>query len=134
MSARSRSPASASCATRWCARRRRSIPQCPEIPRARAWPGHPRLFSCRFGIHHEDTKSTKDKACHCEEQSDEAIPTGLCTVGRGLLRFARNDSLFVFFVSSWFADVGGRDKPGQGDFYEANVSVTLEMRSHDRGM
>jgi hypothetical protein len=30
--------------------------------------------------------------CHCEEQSDEAIPLGWSTIGGGLLRFARNDS------------------------------------------
>jgi hypothetical protein len=29
---------------------------------------------------------------HCEERSDEAIPIGLSKAGRGLLRFARNDS------------------------------------------
>jgi aminoglycoside phosphotransferase family enzyme len=30
--------------------------------------------------------------CHCEEQSDEAIPLGWSTIGGGLLRFACNDS------------------------------------------
>jgi cytochrome c-type biogenesis protein CcmH len=40
------------------------------------------------------------KTRHCEERSDEAIPTGVAERGRRLLRFARNDNvgLAVAFI------------------------------------
>src|SRR5205814_7544788 len=41
----------------------------------------------------EARKMMLRKSCHCEEQSDEAIPIGLAEFGGRLLRFARNDSL-----------------------------------------
>src|SRR5260221_2819429 len=51
----------------------------------------PRASGPHYGRDARDPK----KGCHCEERSDEAIPFRGSTVGRRLLRFARNDGQTV---------------------------------------
>src|SRR5438105_476850 len=82
--------------------------------------------------------------CHCEEQSDEAIPIQREHVGGRLLRFARNDSNFgravvtpsAISVPPWsillpLDPMRGEAGAGRGEAFRAADMIPLAVM-HDR--